>query len=249
MEFLNYHHLRYFWVVASEGSLRKASEKLNISQPTISAQLAALESALGEKLFLRSARGLSLTETGQQALSYASEIFALGNEFLHSVKQRPTRRPLRVHIGIADSLPKLVSHEIIKPVFHMSQPVQVVCLEGKASDLLGQLAAYRLDIVLADEPATSSLRIKVFNHLLGECGVSFCAEPKLAATLKQGFPRSLDQAPVLLPTASTALRRTLEHWFQSQQVHPRLVAEYDDAALLENCGGGWLGIFCLALDG
>lgn len=245
MDFLNFHHLRYFWVVASEGSLRKAAEKLNVSQPTISAQIAALEDVLGEKLFLRSARGLSLTETGQHALSYASEIFALGNEFLHSVKQRPTKRPLRVHIGIADSLPKLVSHEIIKPVFNTGQPVQVVCLEGKVSDLLAQLVAYRLDIVLADEPATSSLRLKVFNHLLGECSVSFCAEPKLAATLKAGFPRSLDNAPVLLPTTSTALRRSLEHWFHSQRIHPRLVAEYDDAALLKIAAVDGLGFFAL----
>jgi LysR family transcriptional regulator, transcriptional activator of nhaA len=232
MEFLNYHHLRYFWNVAREGSLRKAAEKLHVSQPTICAQIQALEGVLGEKLFRRAGRGLALTETGQQALSYAEEIFSLGQEFLNTVKQRPTTRPLRVHIGIADSLPKLVSHAIMRPIFRLRQPVQAVCLEGKASDLLAQLAVYRLDIVLADEPAPSSLNVRAFNHLLGECGVTFCAEPKLAATLKRRFPDSLDQAPVLLPTASTALRRTLEKWFQSQQVHPRLVAEYDDTALM-----------------
>lgn len=245
MDFLNYHHLRYFWTVAREGSLRQAAEKLRVSQPTISAQIAALEETLGEKLFRRGGRRLSLTDTGQQALSYADEIFSLGQEFVNAVKQRPSARPLRVQIGIADSLPKLVSHGFIRPIFKLDQPVQAVCLEGKASDLLAQLAVYRLDIVLADEPAPSSLNVKVFNHLLGECGVTFCAEPKLAAALKSRFPRSLDQAPMLLPTPTTALRRSLESWFQNRQVRPRLIAEYDDAALMAEAARDGLGFFPL----
>lgn len=245
MEFLNYHHLRYFWTVAREGSLRQAAEKLRVSQPTISAQVAALEEMLGEKLFRRGGRRLSLTETGHQALSYADEIFALGQEFVNTVKQRPTARPVRVQIGIADSLPKLVSHGFIRPIFKLDQPVQAVCLEGKASDLLAQLAVYRLDIVLADEPAPSSLNVKVFNHLLGECGVTFCAEPRLAAALKPRFPHSLDQVPVLLPTPTTALRRSLENWFQNRQVRPRLIAEYDDAALMAEAARDGLGFFPL----
>src|SRR5262245_27894002 len=200
MDFLNYHHLRYFWVVAQEGSLRRAGEKLNVSQPTISAQLAALETTLGEKLFRRSHNGLTLTETGHLAFSYAEEIFGLGREFMHAVKQRPTTRPLRVHIGIADSLPKLVSHGIIRPIFQLEQPVQAVCVEGKTADLLAQLAVYRLDIVLADEPAPSSLHVKVFNHRLGECGVTFCAVAQLARRLRKNFPKSLHGAPMLLPT-------------------------------------------------
>jgi LysR family transcriptional activator of nhaA len=245
MDFLNYHHLRYFWVVAREGSLRKASERLHVSQPTISAQIAALEGALGEKLFRRSPRGLTLTETGHQAFSYAEEIFALGQDFLHSVKQRPTSRPLRINIGIADSLPKLVSHEIIKPIFRLSQPVQAVCLENKTSDLLAQLAVYRLDIVLADEPAPSALPLKTFNHLLGESGVTFCAESKLARSLRRQFPYSLHNQPMLLPTSGTALRRTLENWFQEQGIHPRVVAEYDDAALMKVAAADGLGCFPL----
>lgn len=245
MEFLNYHHLRYFWVVAQEGSLRKASEKLHVSQPTISAQIATLEGVLGEKLFRRSPRGLTLTETGHQAFSYAEEIFALGQDFLLSVKQRPTARPLRVNIGIADSLPKLVSHEIIKPIFSLSQPVQAVCLENKTSDLLAQLAVYRLDIVLADEPAPSAFPLKTFNHLLGESGVTFCAERKLAMRLRRQFPCSLHNEPILLPTSGTALRRTLEKWFQEQGIHPRVVAEYDDAALMKVAAADGLGCFPL----
>ena len=206
MEFLNYHHLRYFWVVAKEGGLRKAAEKLHVSQPTISAQISALEAVLDEKLFRRGGRALALTEAGHRVLSYSEEIFSLGQELLDFARQRPGARPLRVHIGITDSMPKLVSYEIIKPIFKLDQPIQAVCLEGNVTDLLGQLAAYRLDIVLADEPAPSSLPVKVFNHLLGECGMTFCAEQKLAASLKRNFPKSLNNAPLLLPASNTALR-------------------------------------------
>lgn len=245
MEFLNYHHLRYFWVVAEEGGLRKAADKLHVSQPTISAQIAALEGVLGEKLFRRGGRSLALTEGGHRVLSYAEEIFSLGQELLDAARQRPSARPLRVHIGITDSLPKLVSYEIIKPIFKLEQPVQAVCREGKVADLLGQLAAYRLDIVLADEPAPSSLPIKVFNHFLGECGVIFCAERKLAATLKRKFPKSLNDAPVLLPAGNTALRRSLEKWFQAEEIRPRVVAEFDDAALMKVAAVDGLGFFAL----
>ena len=245
MEFLNYHHLRYFWVVAKEGGLRKAADKLHVSQPTISAQIAALESVLEEKLFRRGGRSLTLTEAGHRVLSYAEEIFSLGQELIDDARQQPTARSLRVHIGITDSLPKLLSYEIIKPIFKLEQPVQAVCREGKVADLLGQLAAYRLDIVLADEPAPSSLPIKVFNHFLGDCGVTFCAERKLAATLKRKFPKSLNDAPVLLPTSNTALRQSLEKWFQAQEIRPRVVAEFDDAALMKVAAVDGLGFFAL----
>jgi len=245
MEFLNYHHLRYFWVVAKEGGLRKAADKLHVSQPTISAQIAALEEVIGEKLFRRGGRALALTEAGHRVLSYAEEIFSLGQELLDAARQQPTARSLRVHIGITDSLPKLVSYNIIKPIFKLEQTVQAVCREGKVADLLGQLAAYRLDIVLADEPAPSSLPIKVFNHFLGDCGVTFCAERKLAATLKRKFPQSLNDAPVLLPAGNTALRRSLEKWFQAGEIRPRLVAEFDDAALMKVAAVDGLGFFAL----
>lgn len=241
VEFLNYHHLRYFWVVAKEGGLRKAADKLHVSQPTISAQIAALESALDEKLFRRGGRALALTEAGHRVLGYAEDIFSLGQELLQSAKDQPTSRALRCQVGVADSLPKLVSFEIIKPIFHLEQPVQAVCREGKADDLLAQLAAFRLDVVLADEPATSSLNIKAFNHLLGECAVTFLAVPKLAAKLKRNFPKSLNEAPALLPTANCALRRSLEDWFHTGGLRPRLVAEFDDTALMTVAAADGLG--------
>ncbi|MCU0787026.1 MAG: LysR family transcriptional regulator [Verrucomicrobia bacterium] len=245
MEFLNYHHLRYFWVAAKEGGLTRAAEKLHVSQPSICTQIQALERALGGKLFRRTARGLTLTEAGQKAFSFAEEIFSLGGELMSTMKQHPAPHPLRVNIGLTDSLPKLMSFEIIKPIFHLPQAVQACCTEGKVIDLLAQLAAYRLDIVLSDEPAPASSNLKVFNHLLGECGVSFCAEPKLAARLRRNFPASLDGAPVLLPGAGSVLRRSLERWFQEQKIHPRLVAEFDDAALMKVAAASGIGFFPL----
>ena len=232
MEFLNYHHLRYFWVVAKEGGLRKAAEKLHISQPTISAQIAALEGVVGEKLFRRGGRALALTETGQHVLVYAEEIFSIGQDLLNSVKQRPTSRPLRLRLGVADALPKLVTYQIIKPIFQLPQAVQISCWETKVSDMLVELTAYRLDVVLADEPASSGVTAHVFNDFLGECGVTFCAEPRLAAKLRRGFPKSLNGAPALLPMSNSGLRRPLEKWFHSTGVRPRLVGEIEDPAFV-----------------
>lgn len=233
MEWLNYHHLRYFWMVAREGGLRPAAEKLHVSAPSISAQIRELEADLGERLFRRSGRANVLTDAGQVVLRYADEIFSLGRELANAVKQRPTAKALRLHVGVADSFPKLVTQQILEPVFALPQVVHVICREGKVEDLLAQLVAHRLDVVLADEPAPGSLKVRVFNHPMGECGVTFCAAPRLASSLKKGFPRSLHQAPALLPAETTGLRRSLDRWFQSLGIAPRIVAEFEDAALMK----------------
>ena len=233
MEWLNYHHLRYFWVVAKEGSLKKAAEKLHVSQPSISEQVKELEAAVGEPLFRRSGRSNVLTDAGQIVLRYAEEIFGLGAELMRAVKQRPGLQSLRFYVGVADAIPKLVVNDMLKPALSMPQTVHVICREGKMEDLVAQLAAHRLDLVLADEPASSSLKFRTFTHLLGESGICFCAAPRLAARLRKGFPRSLHDAPALLPTESTAMRRCLERWFQERQIRPRVVAEFDDAALMK----------------
>jgi LysR family transcriptional regulator, transcriptional activator of nhaA len=233
MDWLNYHHLRYFWTVAKEGSLKQAAEKLHVSQPSISGQLSELEEALGEKLFRRSGRSKVLTDAGQIAYRYADEIFTLGRELMNAVKQRPTAEALRLYVGVADSFPKLVTNEILKPVFAMPQAVHVICREGKLDDLLGQLAAHRLDIVLADEPASSGTKVRTYNHLLGESSTSFCASGKLAITLRKNFPKSLHEAPALLPSDNTSLRRAVEAWFRDIGVEPRVVAEFEDLALMK----------------
>lgn len=194
---------------------------------------------MGEKLFRRSGRGLGLTEAGERVVNYAEEIFSLGQELMDRARQQPASRPTLLQIGIADSLPKLVVYRILKPVFNLSYPVQPVCREGKSPDLLSQLAAFRLDIVLADEPAPSSVR--AYNHLLGEFGVSFCAVPPLAVRLRKDFPASLNGAPALLPTANNALRRSLEKWFHIEKIRPRLIAEFEDAALTNMAAVDGLG--------
>jgi LysR family transcriptional regulator, transcriptional activator of nhaA len=233
MEWLNYHHLRYFWAVAKEGSLARAAEKLHVSQPSISEQISELESAFGEKLFQREGRNNKLTAAGRVVFGYAEEIFALGRELMNAVQQRPGAKALRLYVGVADSFPKLVTNEILKPVFAMPHTAHVICREGKMEDLLAQLAAHRLDIVLADEPASSSTNFKTHDHSLGETGTTFCAEKKLAAKLKPNFPKSLNDAPALLPTENTSLRRALETWFREQEIQPRIVAEFEDLALMK----------------
>lgn len=245
MDFLNYHHLRYFWMVAKEGGLRNAAKKLHVSQPTISAQIADLEEALAEKLFQRTGRHLVLTDTGQEVLSYAEEIFSLGQDLISTIKQRPTLRPLRVHLGVADALPKLVAYRIIEPIFHLPQAVQVACWETNVSHMLTDLAAHRLDVVLADQPAASGVSGNVFNHLLEESGIVFCAERRLAAKLRHGFPKSLDGAPALLPMSNSGLRRSLEQWFHDVGVRPRLVGEIEDPAFVRTLASHGLGFMAI----
>lgn len=229
--FLNYHHLRYFWAVARAGSLRKASEKLRVSQPSMSTQIGLLEESLGGDLFRPQGRSLALTEFGQLIFGYAEEIFALGGEILGSSKQAPGVRSLRLHVGIVDSFPKLMSYDILRPVFEHQPAVQLTCHEGKLADLVSQLGTHRLDLVLADEPASPGISGKVFNCLLDSSEITFCAMPGLAKSLKGRFPRNLDGAPGLLPTQNCSLRRDLENWFANTGVRPRVVAEFEDAAL------------------
>lgn len=232
MEFLNFHHLRYFWMVARKGGVRKAADELRVSQPSISAQIKLLEEALGEKLFRRSGRNLVLTETGQIALSYADEIFSAGRELVNAVKQRPGSRALRLTVGMTDALSKLIAFEILKPAFHFPHPTHVICRQAELGPLVHQLQAHRLDLVLSDEPASSSLKAKIFNHRLGRSGVTFCAVPALATKLRRNFPRSLDGAPALLPSENMGTRIGLETWFDEQGIRPRIVGEFEDATLM-----------------
>ncbi len=240
-EFLNYHHLRYFWMVAKEGSLRLAAEKLSVSQPSICTQIQLLEIALGEDLFRPSGRSLALTEFGRLIFGYADEIFTLGNEILRATTQAPTSRAIRLNAGVVDSFPKLMSYEILRPIFEHQPPIQLTCLEGKLPDLLAQLTTHRIDVVLADEPASPSTSGKVFNHLLTTSGVSFCAKPEVIEKLKGRFPQNLHNAPALLPTQNCTLRRSLEGWFRSIDVTPNVVAEFEDGALTKIVASKGLG--------
>ena len=248
---LNYHHLLYFWAVAKEGSLRRAGEILHVSQPSISAQLKQLEESLGTPLFTRTTRRLILTDTGQTVLQYAEEIFALGRELLTAVRQEPGQRPLQLHVGVADSVPKIIVRQHLTPVFELGRLVRVICREGALEELTTQLAAHRLDAVLADEPSTSALRVRTFNQRVSTSNVVICAAPLLARRLTKDFPRSLDGAPAILPVGEMALRRQLEQWFEAQRVRPRVVAEVEDTALLTDLGAQGLGfvpVYSAVLD-
>ena len=241
MEWLNYHHLRYFWTVARKGGVRKAAEELHVSQPSISAQLRLLEESLGQKLFRRSGRNLVLTETGQLVLNYADEIFSAGRELMNAVKKRPGKHPVRVNIGLTDAFPKLIAFQILRAAFRSEAAVHMICREAEIGPLVSHLQAHRLDIVLADEPASSALKAKTFNHRLGRSGITFCAVPSLAAKLRRNFPQSLDGAPALLPTQNMGMRAALETWFDSKTIRPRLVGEFEDSALMEVCSTGGRG--------
>ena len=243
MEWLNYHHLLYFWLVAREGGLKAAGRVLRLSHPTLSAQVHALEDQLGEKLFTRAGRRLQLTEMGRLVYGYADQIFTLGRELQDTVQGRSTGRPLRLNVGVVDVVPKLVVRRLLQPALALPEPVRLVCHEGSYERLLGQLADHALDLVLADAPVPPGSAVKAFNHLLGETGVSLLATPALARSLRADFPRSLDGAPVLLPLEHLGLRRALEQWFSRLEVRPKVVAEFEDSALLKVFGADGLGVF------
>lgn len=243
MEWLNYHHLLYFWVVAHEGSIAAATRKLNLTQPTISAQLRLLEESLGEKLFEKSGRSLVLSEAGRVALRYADEIFALGRELRDTLRDRPTARTVRVQVGIADVVPKLVAYRILRPAFATSSEVEMVCREASSETLLALLGQHEVDLVLTDAPA-SAMPLRAYNHLLGESGTTFFAAPPLAASIrKKPFPQALHGAPLLLPGAGTQIRRALELWLDATGIVPKRVGEFDDLALMTAFGRGGTGIF------
>lgn len=244
MEWLNYHHLLYFWTVAREGSIAKASQTLLLAPPTISGQLKDLERALGEKLFARSGRRLVLTDVGKLVFRYADEIFTVGRELLDTLRGRPTGRPVRFVVGIADVVPKLIAHRLLRTTLSLEN-LRLVCRENTSDVLLAELAVHGLDLVLSDSPVGAGVKVRAFSHLLGESGVSICAAPALAAKLRKRFPRSLDGVPFLLPTEGAALRRSLEQWFDREEVRPHVVGEFDDSALIAVFGQAGDGAFAI----
>lgn len=243
MEWLNYHHLLYFWTVARIGSVSLAGKELRLTQATVSAQIKSLENALGEKLFRRAGRKLIMTDTGKVVFGYADEIFSLGQEMLGALKGRPEGRMARLTVGITDVIPKLVAYQLIEPAFKLKNSYRIVCREGSNEELLAALALHDVDVVLTDGPLDPTVNVKAFSHLLGECGMLLFGAPKLAAQYRRGFPRALDGAPFLLPTRNTRARRSLDQWFNAHNIVPRVIAEFEDSALLKVFGQRGLGLF------
>jgi LysR family transcriptional activator of nhaA len=243
MEWLNYHHLFYFFVVAREGGLAPAGRALHLSHSTLSAQLRVLEDRLGHKLFERVGRRLELTDAGREAYQYAEQIFGLGQELLGAMQVPGAGLPRRLRVGVVDVVPKLVVRRLVKPALEGEPPVRLVCREGSLERLLAELSLNTLDLVLSDEPPPVDRASKVTQRLLGDTGVTFFAPGAQARALRAGFPKSLQGAPVVLPLESLQLRRGLDAWFEREGVVPRVVAEVEDSALLKVLGAEGLGAF------
>jgi LysR family transcriptional regulator, transcriptional activator of nhaA len=243
MEWINYHHLLYFWTVSREGSLARASAELRLAQSTVSKQIHQLETMLGHKLLSKSGRRLVLTESGRVVFRYADEIFGLGREMVDTLKDRPIGKPLRVTVGVADIVPKLIAEHVLAPALKMTGRVRLICREDKPDRLLANLALHELDVILTDAPASPQTNIRAFSHLLGSSEIAFFGRPELASKYKRNFPISLNGAPVLLPTENTMMRRSLEQWFESRDIRPDIVGEFEDSALLTVFGLRGAGLF------
>lgn len=240
---INYKHLHYFWMVAKQGGISRASERLHITPQTISGQISLLEDSLDEALFRKVGRNLELTESGRLVLSYADEIFSLGGELEEMVRNLPADRPMLFSVGVVDVVPKSIAYRLLAPALALPDAVRIVCKENSLDSLLAELALHRIDLVIADGPIPSGLSVRGFNHSLGECGVSFLATQALAKTLSKNFPQSLDGSPLLLPSEINLVQGRLLEWLHSQHIHPRIVGEFDDSALMKAFGQAGAGVF------
>lgn len=240
---LNFRHLYYFWMVAKEGSVTRAAERLDVAVQTISAQLSLLEQSLGKALFAPQGRRLVLTEAGRIALRYADQIFLLGEQMQDALADSDVERTMRLTVGISDSLPKLISARLLEAALGLPERVKLVCYEDKFESLLGDLSVHKLDVVLTDRAVPPGTTLRIFSHLLGESEITLFGLPALAKKYQHKFPESLNGAPILLPTRNNAIRGRIDHWFEMHDLHPNIVGEFDDNALLNTFGRNGLGLF------
>lgn len=241
---MNFKHLHYFWAAAKAGGIVRAGQQLHITPQTLSAQIKLLEDSLGCRLLQKSGRGVELTAEGRTALNYADQIFSLGAELEAAVSSKgPAGRSLNFRVGIADSVPKAIAYRLLEPALGVPEQVRLICHEGNFRDLLAQLSVHRLDLVVADEPMSKQTGVKAFNHTLGTTAMTFFAAPALKGAFKRPFPACLDGAPMLVQGSSSAMRQRLDLWLAEHHLRPRLIGEFDDAALLKAFGGEGRGVF------
>jgi LysR family transcriptional activator of nhaA len=240
---LNYRHLYSFWVVAKEGSITQAAERLGLAIQTISTQLGLLEQSIGKSLFAPQGRRLVLTEAGRIALRYADQIFLLGEQMQEALADSEIGRTMRLTVGLSDSLPKLIASRVLQAALQLPEKIKLVCYEDRFETLLGDLSVHKLDVILADRPVQSGTTLRVFSHLLGESDIMLFGVPALAEKYRPGFPASLNGAPLLLPTRNNAIRGRIDHWFETQNLRPDIVGEFDDNALLNTFGRNGMGLF------
>ena len=241
---LNYQHLKYFWAVSRHGNLTRASAELLLTPQTVSTQIRDLEKGLGVELFSREGRRLVLTDIGRVVYRYADEIFNIGREIQDVVRGLPGRA-MYLAVGVADVVPKLIAYHLIEPAIQLKEQIHVICREGRTDRLLAELAIHKLDVVLSDAPIPPAVKIRAYNHLLGESQVTFMASDRLARNCRKGFPESMNGAPILLPAEGTTLRGTLEQWFDSLEIRPMVVGEFEDSALLNAFGQSGVGVFAV----
>ena len=240
---INFRHLHYFWVVAKEGSITRAAERLELAVQTVSAQLGLLEQAVGKSLFMPQGRRLVLTEAGRIALRYADQIFLLGEQLQDALADSEVERTMRLVVGISDSLPKLIATRLLEAALALPERVKLVCYEDQFESLLGELSLHKLDVVLTDRPVPPGTPMRIFSHLLGETEITLYGVAKLAEKYRANFPESLNGAPFLLPTRNNAIRGRIDHWLESHDLHPDVIGEFDDNALLHTFGRNGLGLF------
>ncbi len=238
----NYRHLYYFWVVAKEGGMAKAADKLGMAVQTVSTQVRELEKSLGHTLLKPFGRGVALTDAGTAAMQQAELIFQLGEKLPDAVRKASGKPSVRLAVGISEGLAKLAVRQLMQPVMHTPN-LRLICHEDEFEDLLGDLALHRLDVVLADRPAPNNPNLKVYSHSLGASPIAWYAPPALAAVARKNFPHSLGSVPVLLPTSHAAVRLRLDHWFERNGVKANVVGEFEDSALLKTFGSAGMGVF------
>jgi len=242
---LNYHHLYYFYIVAREGSIIKASKILHLTPQTVSGQLTAFENYLGKQLFDRKGKRLVLNETGKITLSYAEDIFNLGSELQNTLSNINTSQKVTFAVGVVDVIPKILSFDLMKPCLDLEEPIHLISREGDFDNLLASLALNKLDLIISDRPLTPGTPIKAYNHLLGETGLTFFATKDKAKQLRNNFPKSLSGEPLLISGDKSNQKINLMSWLNEIQIRPNVVAEFDDSALLKYFGQAGYGIFCI----
>jgi len=240
---MNYKHLHYFWSVAKEGGIKQASDQLNLTPQTISGQLSLLEDYYGVKLFNKVGRTLELSDIGQQVLSYADEIFSLGNELEQMMRSLPSYRPELLKVGLVDLVPKSIAHQILLPALKSSNDIRMICREADLDTLLADLTLHRLDLVIAERAIPESVSTRGYSHKLGQSSVSFFASKQLQNQLSGNFPECLNNAPMLLPNSGNQLRSHIDQWLTKYHLQPRVIAEFDDSALMKAFGQEGVGIF------
>lgn len=240
---INYKHLYYFREVAAMGSITRACESLNLSPQTISGQLQLLEESLGVKLFRKRGRNLELTDAGQLARRYADEIFQLGSTLEQALQNHPSGQAQLFRVGVVDVVPKTIAYRLLEPAMQLTPQIHIVCSEGSFTDLLGELAMHRIELVIADKALPNTMPIKGFSHRLGFSGISFFAHTSIKAQLQGEFPRCLADAPLLIPSEGTSVRNELMNWFHQQKLQPKIVGEFDDSALMRAFGFAGTGVF------